>query len=308
MIYENLNEWQGYAVRDYELGETLADPKAVAYRLRTDWDAETPVLDQIAALVTSPGAEAIECLVIGAWQGDDTSTDSGDVIQALAAARGKLPNLRHLFFGDIVGEENEISWIEQGDMSPLLTAYPSLETLTVRGSNGLSFGRPSHDRLQTLHVQAGGLPATVLHELADADLPALRDLEVWLGDEGYGGDATAEDVAALLVPGRFPKLDRLGIKNSPMQDEVAGLVAASPVLKQIKHLDLGMGSLTDEGVDALLTADLSNLDSVSINHHYVSDEAVDRLKAKLPNVSAKDRQEPDDWGDGQLHRFIAVSE
>ena len=307
MIYQNLSEWQGYRVEDHAVGAAPADPARVAYRLRVDWDSEHSVLDLIADLATSGGASRIEALVIGAWQGDDSSAGSDDIIQALAAARGRLANLRHLFFGDIIGEENEISWIEQGDVSPLLTAYPALETFTIHGGTGLSFGRPSHAALKTLHVQAGGLPASVLHELADADLPALEDLEVWLGEENYGGDATAEDVAALLVPDRFPKLRRLAVKNSPIQDEVAGLIAASPILRQIEHLDVGMGALTDEGAEALLKGDLSNLKSLRLDHHFVGEAMVDRLRAAVPVVSAEGRQEEDEWN-GQVHRYIAVSE
>ena len=308
VIYENLKEWQGRKVEDYTPGQVLGDPSSVAYRLRVDWDSEDSLLDRLAALATTAGADEIEELVIGAWTGDDPSIGSEDAIVALAAAREQFPKLRHLFFGDIISEENEISWIEQGDMSPILTAYPQLETLTVRGSNGLSFGRPDHASLKTLHVQAGGLPATILHELAESNLPALEDLEVWLGEENYGGDSTVEDVAALLRPGRFPKLNRLAIKNCPFQNDVAALLAASPILERIKHLDIGMGSLTDEGVDALIAGGkLGGLESVSLDHHFVSDAAIERLKAVVPHVSAEDRQDEDQWG-GQSHRFIAVSE
>ncbi|MFN8512832.1 MAG: hypothetical protein U0841_09645 [Chloroflexia bacterium] len=68
-----------------------------------------------------------------------------------------MPRLTALFFGDIIVEESEISWIEQTDVSPLLAAFPQLEIFGVRGGNGLSFGQLRHDVLQTLIVETGGL-------------------------------------------------------------------------------------------------------------------------------------------------------
>jgi hypothetical protein len=52
-----------------------------------------------------------------------------------------LTNLRAIFLGDITYEENEISWIEQSDVSPLLRAYPALEVSRVRGGNSLEFSK-----------------------------------------------------------------------------------------------------------------------------------------------------------------------
>ncbi len=46
------------------------------------------------------------------------------------------------------------------------------------------------DSLVALTIESGGLPAAVVREVASAHLPALEHLELWLGEENYGGDAT----------------------------------------------------------------------------------------------------------------------
>jgi hypothetical protein len=305
--HENLTTWQGLKIEDHAVGKALGDPAAVAHRLRTDWEADPTFLDLLADFVTRDETQHVTTLVIGAWHGDDSGMDSADVVQALAAAHKRLPKLRHLFLGDIAMEENEMSWIEQSDVSPLFNAFPELQTLIIRGGNGLSLGKPEHAHLKSLHIQTGGMPVDVLHEIANATLPALEDLELWLGEENYGGGASPEDVSAVIAPGLFPRLTRLGLKNAENQDEIVGMLAASPILKQIKHLDIGMGSLTDDGARALLAGDLSHLESLTLDHHFVGDEMVEKLKAAVPSVSAEDQQEPYDWG-GEARRFIAVSE
>jgi hypothetical protein len=76
-----------------------------------------------------------------------------DIVDSLAAARHRLPGLKALFFGDITSGENKISWIGQGDVGPVLAAYPGLEYFGVRGGNGL--GKLDHPNSKTLVVETG---------------------------------------------------------------------------------------------------------------------------------------------------------
>src|SRR5205085_1462516 len=133
-------------------------------------------------------------LIVGLWNTDIGSQDAASIIEAVVAARDRLPQITALFFGDIIMEECEISWIEQGDVSPLFQAYPALEHFGVRGGNGLSLGSPRHDHLKSLMVQAGGLNASVVRSITAAHLPALEHLELWLGDAGYGATVTLSDL------------------------------------------------------------------------------------------------------------------
>jgi hypothetical protein len=87
------------------------------------------------------------------------------------------------------------------------------------------------------------------------------------------------------------------------------VVALAPVTARLEVLDLSMGTLGDEGAAALLASPaVKRLRKLDVHHHYVSPGLVEKLRGLGIEVNADDVQEPDDWGDGQLHRFNAVSE
>jgi hypothetical protein len=306
-IYENLTQFAGKNVVDWEPGEPVVTKQV--YRLRIGYEDESTWGDKFAAFLDDPGCAKVEALVIGDWGRTAEGNGSGPVVEAVAAARDRLAKLTALFLGDMTSEESEISWINQSDVSPILEGYPNLEHFTIRGGQSLSLGSPRHGRLRELVIQTGGLPPAVIHEVASAELPALEHLELWLGEPNYGGDATVEDLAALLKGDRFPKLKYLGLKNSVIQDEIAGVVALAPVTARLETLDLSMGTLGDGGAKALLGSPaIKELKRLDIHHHYVSDELVAKLKALKIDVDDSEKEEPDDWGGGELHRYIAVSE
>jgi hypothetical protein len=311
-VYDNLSEFKGHPVRDWNAAGDVRDPQGAAYRLSVSYDeaeSGTTLVEKLGQFLADPLAGGVEALVIGAWGEVASGETSAPVVEALAAARDRLSRLRYLFFGDVSAEESEISWINQSDLSPLLEAYPKLEHLTVRGGTGLSLGTPRHARLRELVIQTGGLPRSVVHEVGSADLPALEHLELWLGAEDYGGDSTVEDLAPLLKAEGFPRLKYLGLKNSPSTDDIAAVVALAPVTARLEVLDLSMGTLGDEGAAALLGSPaVKRLRKLDIHHHYVSPGLVEKLKGLGIEVDADDVQEPDDWGDGEMHRFNAVSE
>ncbi len=170
----------------------------------------------------------------------------------LVKNKHRLPELVALFVGDIGQEENEISWIEQPDLSPLLAAFPKLELLRVKGAQGLSFDKPGHKTLRALGIESGGLGADVLRQLCRAKFPSLEHLELWLGIENYGGDCQVNDLQPILKGKLFPRLKYLGLRNSEIADEIAGVIVNAPVVRQIETLDLSLGTLTDEGAVALL--------------------------------------------------------
>ena len=306
--YENATEFAGQPVADFDPSEGIVEPGRVAYRLRIDWEEQeknVQFLDKLSAYLADAGSAATTGLVIGNWGTVHDGDGAAPIVEALAAARGKLPKLTALFIGDIVSEENEISWIQQTDLSPLWQAYPGLEHLRVRGGNNLSLGRIRLGKLRSLIVETGGLPASVLREIAEAEMPELEHLELWLGEESYGWDGTIADVVPLLSGGRFPKLRYLGLRDSTITDEIAMAVASAPILEQIEVLDLSLGTLGDEGAAALAASPgVAKLKRLDIHHHYVSDEQVAALRRLGIELNAGDPQE----SDGSDDRYIAVSE
>jgi hypothetical protein len=271
-------------------------------------EAGTTFTDLYARFLNERAVGDVEALVIGMWNQVMEGDTAERVVENLVSARDRLPVLKALFMGDITYEENEISWIEQTDISPLFTAFPLLEALGVRGGNGLGLGRPSHPKLKSLIVETGGLPQHVVRQVCGADLPALEHLELWLGSDDYGGDATVADLAPILSGRLFPRLTSLALRDCEWADDLAVALADAPILARIKSLDLSLGNLSDRGALALAAAPAATgLQSIDIHHHYVSDAAVAKLNALGPRINAQDRKEPDRWDDEE-HRYIAVSE
>jgi hypothetical protein len=309
-IHANLTDLHGYDVVDFEAGEPLPDPTRNAVRLAIRYGGPVSEFSELwAELMDSPGAEQTEALVIGNWGNpEDGPTSSESAVALIVSSADRLGKLRALFFGDITSEENEISWIEQSDVSAFWGAFPNLQELGIRGGNHLQLGGIKHAALKTLKVEAGGLPRTVVHEIGSADLPALEHLEIWLGTENYGGDSRPQDLAAILDGKRFPKLVTLALRNCEWADDLAAAVATAPILDRIKRLDLSMGTLSDVGVDALVASPaVRGLQHINIEHHYVSDAGVAKLTALGIDVNAKDRKQPESYG-GEEHRYVAVSE
>ena len=315
-IYEHATHFAGLPVVDWGPGRPLRNPDRTAYRLSLDFEeteAGAQWSDRLASFLEDPASGQVRAIVVGIWGGESyVLANSSAVVEALVAARDRLPNLRGLFLGDIIQEENEISWIEQSDVTPVLEAYPLLEEFGVRGGTGLRFPAVRHQHLRTLCFEAGGLPGEVVRGVAASELPALEYLEMWLGVEEYGGDATVADLAPLLAAGRFPALRHLGLRNSEIQDEIAAAVAGAPVVAQLRSLDLSLGVLTDEGVTALLGGQpLTHLTWLDLRHNFVTEPVARRIREALEpsgvEVDLSERGEA--WeDDGVLHRFTAVAE
>lgn len=303
MIPENLSSWLGSPVENYEPGTEIKE--GVIYRFRMDWEPEHTMAEMFAAFTADPAAAKTTGVVIGAWFGDDSGADSAEVVQLLVGARHALPNLTAIFFGDIISEENEISWITQTDVSPLFSAYPGLKHFSVRGGNGLSLGGKMRlDSLESLVIETGGLPRSVLAEVFSMELPKLEKLDLWLGTDNYGWDGSIADLKPLLDGGLFPRLKHLGLRDSEIVNQIAEALVSSPVMDRIQTLDLSLGTLTDEGAAHLVKCEsLKRLKSLDLHHHYCTAEGMRQLKAAFPGVNLDEKQDLDEYGP-----YVAVGE
>lgn len=284
------------------------DFSCTAIRLAVDYDAsEAGVIwtDLFFEFLEQPGAEQLKALVIGAWEDMSTGTAPDRIVEALVDAKDNLPNLRAIFFGDITYEESEISWIVQGDVSALFTAYPQLEHFCVRGGNNLNLGTLNHANLKSLTIQTGGLNREVVAQVCRAELPALEHLELWLGVEEYGGDCELDDLRPLFQLRKFPALKYLGLKDSMLADAIAEAVADAPVLEQLEVLDLSMGVLGDAGAEKLISSPaIKKLKNLVLRHHYMSDAMVRRWSTSGITADVSDQQKAADVDD----RYVEVSE
>ncbi|MBH5337852.1 STM4015 family protein [Streptomyces pactum] len=313
---EHLQELHGLPAFDFPSGDLsgLPAPESVAWRISVDpyGDDDRPFGEAWESFTGAVDLSRVRALIIGQW-GEAYDNDSRLVVDLLVAAADRLTALEAVFLADITPEEQEISWIEQSDVTPVLAAYPGLVELGVRGGTGLRFPAVRHTRLRKLTFEAGGLPGEVVRGVGACELPALESLEMWLGVSEYSGDATVADLAPLLASGRFPALRHLGLRNSEIQDEIAAAVAGAPVVAQLESLDLSMGVLTDAGAEALLGGQpLTHLRRLDLHHNYFSDEMSARLSDALEGagVELDVSERGDEWqdGDGDVQRYTAVAE
>ncbi|MFE3471841.1 STM4015 family protein [Streptomyces bacillaris] len=315
---QHLHEFGGLPAVDFQhtgAGGSRPAADAAAWRVSVepygDDDRDRPWADEFADFLGAVDPAGVKALIIGQW-GEAYEENSSVPIDLVIAAADRLTSLEAVFVGDLEAEQAEITWIEQSDVTALLTAFPGLTEFGVRGGTDLLFPPVKHERLRSLTIQAGGLPAQVVRGVIDSELPALERLDLWLGVSAYGGDTEVADLAPLLSGTRFPRLHRLGLRNSEVQNEIAAAVASAPVVAQLRTLDLSNGTLGDEGAAALLEGQpLTHLEVLDLHHHFLTEAMEQRVRSSLEphgvRVDLSERNEP--WDNrGAEGRYTAVSE
>lgn len=309
---EKDEEFAGKLISLFTPNQPLPDPTTQAIGLETRYDWEMyenkrfpEYLDQFFALPIEWLAQ-IDTLILNGLEMmiEDGFDKAADII---AANKEKLPNLKHLYIGNVSGDEYEISWIGSTHISSLLNAFPQLETLKLRG-NGAKFSTDSHTYLKTLIIESGGIRRETATELMQCHFPALEHLELWLGDENYGNGISVAEFEPLLSGTKFPNLKYLGLRNNDQANEYAKAIATAPIVKQLKVLDLSLGTLRDEGGKALLEAknNISHLELLDLHFHYLSDEVIEEFKALSIKVDLSDAQEPEEYDDeSEYYTFIS---
>lgn len=251
-----------------------------AWRVRVLHDGET-WSERFARFLDEVDGSAVRALLVGDWNAE-YGDDSREAVAAIAAAADRLPNLTALFVGDIAYEECELSMIEHDDLTALLTAYPRLEELGVRGSWAFIAPYLRHTRLRALTVEGCGLLDEMVRGIADGEFPALTRVELWFGDHEYAVDAVTE-VTGLLRSHGLPALTHLGLRNCDRTDALAAALAVEPLTAQLRTIDLSMGTLSDAGAEALLSGQpLGHLEFLDLTHHFLSKTMIKRLEAALP--------------------------
>lgn len=308
MISEHKESFGSWPVVDWKPGQDLPKVGEVLPRLALSYNDKEKWSDLLAAFLETPGSEQAVGLVVGAWAPEMFESQGDTTIESLVAASERLPHLKALFIGDITGEEWEISWIEQSDLSPLFNAFPNLEWFGARGGNNLSLGVPRHEKLKGLVIETGGLSREIVRSISQAQLPALEHLELWLGDDNYGADTEIEDLKPFLNGDLFPNLKYLGLRNTQIADEIAQALIGAPVLGKVRVLDLSLGVLTDTGAQALLdNPAIAKLEKLDVHHHFCSEEITTKLEALPLEVDVSEREEADEYGD-EIYRYVAHGE
>lgn len=320
-FYERISKLTGKQVVVWEDGDELKDPANTIYHLGclqgSSEDGTNEGLYRLggsfANLVNQPNVDQVTGLLL--VESADNLESSDRDIEELVLARSQLPHLKAIFLGDIDINQRFADWYWQHswipfplcDVSPLFNAYPHLECLQILSGNGIgpdlgTLQNASH--LKALIVQTNGLSANTARQIATADLPALEYLEVYVGTHDYGGNTTLEDITPMLVGEKFPKLKYLGLRNcDEFTDELAKAISQSPMMSHLEVLDLSLGSLSDEGAQALLDCPyLCSLKKLDIHFHFCSEAMMDKLKALPIEVDVSDPNADEGF------RYCAISE
>lgn len=311
-----MQELYGLPVFDFPDAGTKAElpaPSSVAWRVSVEaYDSEVEWEQEFARFTETVDTTEVRALIVGAWS-DVYDSGPDEVIKAIVAARDRLPALRALFVGDIDSMQCEISWINQGLVTPLLDAFPALLEFGVRGGQHLEFPAVRHERLRSLTMETGGLDAEIVRNVGASDLPSLEKLDLWLGTSWYGATTSVADLASLLAGSRLPRLRHLALHNSDIQDEIAIALAGAPVVAGLETLDLSMGTLGDEGAEALLGGQpLTHLKKLDLHHNFLSEAMRERILATLGTagveIDLSETEDADIDDEGTESRYTAVAE
>lgn len=250
--------------------------KLLGVKVTSDWDSDS-ITPLFKSILETAGGEHLENLNLGhinQWDSGDTYADALKEI----ARHGPFPNLQEIFVADASWDETEISWIDVGDISDAFALSDTFSGLHVKGSNA-SFSAVEHNGLKSIFFESGGLPGGVLRSIAASTFENVDSLELWLGTEDYGATSTISDVNALLASDGLPDLKSLGLKNSDLSNDIAKAIVDAPMLAQLGELDLGMGTLTDEGAQALLDNKdkLMHLKVIDLDDNFLSPDMRTKL-------------------------------
>lgn len=273
-----------------------------------DYDMRDPKAgDVIAAVMKSPASEYLRDLTIGL-----TSYEGGGLLDAhTGIAKGLVhEHLESMFIGDFIADQQEISWVDHGDVSTWFDKVPNLRRLRLRGI-GMTFGKALvHPKLERLEIETGGLPEAAVAAIAKAKLPEMTHLEVWFGRVNYGGTTNIEALRPLFTNKNLPKLEHLGLQNAEMQDEIAAELVKSQLLAKVSSVDLSMGTMREPGARAILdnAARFKHLKSLNLNRNYIPAELCEQLRTALGSIVNIGRQERPDTYDDELYYYTAVGE
>ena len=226
-------------------------------------------------------------------------------LQSLIDVLAKLapPTLRKIVIGDAV---DQISWYRVGNLSRLWKAAPALSVFEVEAGS-FTLGKIDLPRLRRAVFRTGGLSAESGTAIATARWPKLEYLDLYFGDEDYGGECSVEHVQPLLDRTDLKSLRHLGLTNAMFADDLCAALPGARILKQLRELDLSGGLMTDHGARTLAAnrSAFAHLERLDVSDNYLSKAAIKALKGIAKKVVTEGQK--DDEGDPEM-RWVSVGE
>ncbi|MBA3501455.1 MAG: hypothetical protein H0T65_13910, partial [Deltaproteobacteria bacterium] len=279
-------------------------------------DEEGHVANALYAVLSAPIGRFTRSIELHVEHDQRYSGASGqpsyDAVVA-AIARAKPAALRRLVI-DSAGYQ--LSWTKTGNLGPLLAAVPNLVTLRIEMGEIDLGGSLDLPKLESLHLETGGLGRENLHAIAQAKWPSLVELVLYLGTHRYGADATVADVDALLAR-EFPKLERLALCNSEIPDAIVRALTKSPLLARLNTLDLSKGTMTDADAHPLIESfgAFKHLEKLDLSENYLSPATTEALRTACCDnqyydemVRERDQYAHEEWAKDATFRYTRLGE
>lgn len=232
---------------------------------------------------------------------DVADHDQQELIDVLAKRAPKT--LRKLVIGDDV---DQISWYRIGRLGKLWRAVPGLVELAIEGCE-FTLGTVELPALRRAMFKTGGLGAEAGMAIATAHWPRLEHLDVYYGDDQYGGECSMKQVQPLLDRTDLPALVHLGVKDAMFADEICVALPNARILPQLRTLDLSRGMMTDEGARVLAARAeaFAHLEQLDVSDNYLTKAGINAIKRIAKRVNT-DIQKDDD-GDPE-NRYVSIGE
>ena len=266
----------------------------------TEWKGKTA--DVLEQLFAHPSGRFVVELSFQS-NGDPNDNDLQDIIDAIGK---KAPaTIRKITFGDNI---DQISWHHTGDLGKLWKSVPNLRTLDIE-TGEFEVGKMVAPKLEKARFITGGLSSSCGKNIATATMPNIKHLEIYYGTDDYGGDCSIKQVKPLLDRTDLPKLEYLGLKNSMFQNDLAKAIPTAKILKQLKTLDLSLGTMTDEGAEALAAHPdaFKHLDVLDLTRNFLSKKGIALVKNLAKKVITADQEQGDEDGE-ETHYYVSVAE
>lgn len=254
----------------------------------------------LAVLLDHPSGRLLCELTL--MYGNDHDEDLTALIGAVAARRP--PALRKLVIGDAV---DQISWYRVGKLGKLWSACPKLEVFELEAGE-FELGTIEAPELRRAIIKTGGLTRANGKAIAAAAMPRIEHLEIYVGDSQYGASCKLADLRPLLARADLPQLRRLGVMNAEFADALCGELATARLVRQLSHLDLSHGLMSDDGARTIAAhrAAFAHLDVLDVSHNYLTKSGIAALRGCAKRVVADHQKQL--FEDNPDFRYVTIGE
>ena len=212
-----------------------------------------------------------------------------------------LKSLLVFQMGDVDGEPPEEGWMENHTYASgierliaEMTHIEELHLLCKQYDSTALFGLPNLTNLRVLRMYALDEPYCRLDNEIALDVlagnSALGKLTHLLLHPHYGFERSYIPLSRVVAVFRSPhlkSLKHLQLRLSSMGDEGVGEIVASGILKRLKWLDLRHGCITDEGARLFAACpDARNLERLDLSRNAVTSAGLNMLRGAGVNAVA----------------------